>query len=244
MQILIVHCHPEPQSFNGSMTKVAVDALEKIGHNVVVSDLYAQNFDPVERVEHYKNRVDHSRFDILSEQRNAYKTDTLCPDIQREIQRLEQCDLVIFQFPLWWHQQPAMLKGWFDRVFVGGGLYTSTMRYDKGYFKNKRAICSVTSGAPLSTFTKDGRGGGEIETLLRSMNFSLHYMGFSVLPPFLSTEIQNKGFTYKSGQQFETDLNNTLSEWETLVKQIFDLKPMQFSGWNDWNELGVEIETQ
>ncbi|EGU39629.1 putative NAD(P)H dehydrogenase (quinone) [Vibrio ichthyoenteri ATCC 700023] len=241
MHVLIVHCHPEPQSFNASMTNLAVEALEQAGHKVVVSDLYAQKFDPVERAEHYKSRIDSNRFDILSEQRNAYKTQTLDVDIKREIERLEQSDLVIFQFPLWWHQQPAMLKGWFDRVFVGGGLYTSTMRYDKGYFRGRRAICSVTSGAPLSTFTENGRGGGEIEILLRSINFSLHYMGFEVLPPYLATEIQNRGFTYKTPQQFELDLEAILQDWRSHVTQLNQLEPMHFYGWKDWDESGAEV---
>ncbi|NAW88349.1 NAD(P)H-dependent oxidoreductase [Photobacterium halotolerans] len=240
MEVLIVHCHPESQSFNGTMTNSAVEALERCGHKVVVSDLYAENFDPIDRPEHYKYRQNHSRFDILSEQRHAYESEGLAPEVQREIQRLEQCDVVIFQFPLWWHQQPAMLKGWFDRVFVAGGLYTSKMRYDKGYFKGKKAICSVTSGAPLSTFTENGRGGGDIQALLRSINFSLHYMGFTVLPPYLATEIQNKGFTYKSSEQFDADLQETIRDWKIHVTQLLNLEPLSFPGWDDWDELGAE----
>ncbi|MDO6580235.1 NAD(P)H-dependent oxidoreductase [Photobacterium sp. 2_MG-2023] len=240
MNILIVHCHPEPMSFNASLKNTAVAYFESSGHQVEVSDLYLENFDPVEKAEHYLNRVETDRFDILSEQRNAYKTKTLPSDVQREIQRLENCDLVIFQFPLWWHQQPAMLKGWFDRVFVGGGLYTSKMRYDKGYFKGKRAICSVTSGAPLSTFTENGRGGGDIQMLLHSLSYSLHYMGFTVLPPYLSTEIQNKGFTYKSPSQFNQDLQDNLADWENQLSRLDDRVPMSFPGWDDWDELGNE----
>lgn len=240
MHTLIVHCHPEPQSFNGSMTRTAVKALEIEGHSVEVSDLYAEGFDPVERREHYQNRRHATHFDILSEQRNAYKTGTLPKDVRREIDRLEKCDLLILQFPLWWHQQPAILKGWFDRVFVGGGLYTSTMRYDKGYFKGKTAICSVTSGAPEATFTANGRGGGRIETLLRPMDFSLHYMGFRVLPPFLSAEIQNKDFSYMSSDRFELHVEKSLARWRQFLKNIDKIEPLAFPGWDDWDGDGCE----
>ncbi|MFN3580362.1 MAG: NAD(P)H-dependent oxidoreductase [Pseudomonas sp.] len=243
MNFLIVHCHPEQKSFNGALTDAAIKALEGAGHRVEISDLYAEGFDPVERAEHYQNRADTERFDILSEQRHAFKSGTLAQDVRREIDRLERCDVLILQFPMWWHQQPAMLKGWFDRVFVGGGLYTSKMRYDKGYFSGKKAFCSVTSGAPLATFTGNGRGGGEIQDLLRSINFSLHYMGFSVLPPYLSTEIQNKGFTYKSPEQFEADLKANLLDWQAHLTRLEELEPMRFPGWGDWNDQGVEVSS-
>ncbi|EMR11997.1 putative NAD(P)H dehydrogenase (quinone) [Methylophaga lonarensis MPL] len=239
MKVLIVYCHPEAGSFNGTLKDVAIDIFESLGDSVEVSDLYGEGFEPVEKAEHYKERVQTDRFDPLSEQRSAYEKNTLPDDVQREIKRLENADLVIFQFPLWWHQQPAMLKGWFDRVFVSG-LYTSRMRYDEGYFRGKRAFCSVTSGAPKSTFTENGRGGGEIETLLRSINFSLHYMGFSVLPPFLSTEIQNKGYTYMSPEQFELHLKESLKNWGDHLKNIDKVKPLNFLGWGDWDEAGNE----
>jgi len=240
LRVLIVYCHPESNSFNGTLKDVAINTFESLGDSVDVSDLYGEEFDPVEKPAHYMMRINTNRFDPLSEQRNAYKTDTLPDDVKREIERLENADVVILQFPLWWHQQPAMLKGWFDRVFVSGGLYTSKMRYDKGYFRGKRAFCSVTSGAPESTFTENGRGGGEIESLLRSINFSLHYMGFSVLPPFLSTEIQNKGFTYMSSERFESHLKKSLDKWSEHLKNIDKIKPLSFPGWDDWDEAGNE----
>lgn len=60
-------------------------------------------------------------FSTLDEQRHAVESGALPADVQHEIARLMRADLVILQFPLWWHAQPAMLKGWFDRVFAYGG---------------------------------------------------------------------------------------------------------------------------
>ena len=145
MDVLIVFCHPELKSFNTALKDRTIETFKNIGAVIEVSDLYADKFDPVEKPEHYQSRLNTDVFEPLAEQRHAYKTGLLPIDVQREIGRLEKCDLVIFQFPLWWHQQPAILKGWLDRVFVAGGLYTSKMRYNRGYFKGKRAICSVTS---------------------------------------------------------------------------------------------------
>ena len=47
MRVLIVHAHHEPTSFNGALTRHAVEVLTAAGHETVVSDLYAMGFDPV-----------------------------------------------------------------------------------------------------------------------------------------------------------------------------------------------------
>lgn len=135
MNVLIVYCHPEPTSFNAALRDAAIEFFEEVGDSVEISDLYGENFDPVEKPEHYKNRACTDRFEPLTEQRHAYKTDTLPMEVTREIGRLENCDLVIFQFPMWWHQQPAMLKGWFDRI-----------SWPAGYTGAKCATPGVTSG--------------------------------------------------------------------------------------------------
>ena len=46
--VLIVFVHPDPtKSFNAALKKVAIETLEKQGHSVEVSDLYAQHYNPV-----------------------------------------------------------------------------------------------------------------------------------------------------------------------------------------------------
>ena len=240
MNVFIVYCHPELDSFNGSLKDVSINFLERQGHQVKVSNLYQEKFNPIESAENYTHRAVTDRFEPLLEQRHAYQVGTLPSDIKREIERLEWCDILIFHFPLWWHQQPAMLKGWFDRVFVAGGLYSSKMRYDRGYFKNKKTICSVTSGAPLETFTARGRAGGTIDTLLYSVNYSLYYMGFTVLPPFLCDEVQGAGFTYKPLKEFQESLQTHLQNWQRHLANIKNIEPIDFPGWHDWDELGIE----
>ena len=58
MNVLIVHAHNEPQSFNTAMKNLAVEVLSEQGHEVVVSDLYAQKFNPVASAEDFKQRAD------------------------------------------------------------------------------------------------------------------------------------------------------------------------------------------
>jgi NAD(P)H dehydrogenase (quinone) len=243
MHVLILFCHPEPASFNGALKDVAAETMRKAGHTVEVADLYAEEFNPVEIARHYTNRDDPLWFSPTAEQRHASKTDTLPSDVTHEIKRLERADLVILQFPLWWHAQPAILKGWFDRVFVNGGLFTGKMRYDRGYFRGKYALCSVTTGAPEAAFEQNGRG-GNMETMLWPIQYSLYYMGFSVLTPFLSYGIQaHKGFTRLKGNEFEHHLEAQKTTWSHRLEELDVTDVVPFPGWNDWDEHGHPIST-
>ncbi len=246
MHALIVYCHPEQASFNGALKDVAVETLQRLGHTVEVSDLHAEGFDPVEKAEHYVQRLDPDWFSGMAEQRYASETSTLPPDVNREIARLERADLVVFQFPLWWHAQPAMLKGWFDRVFVNGQLYTSSMRYDRGYFRGKNAICSVTTGAPKAAFEGNGRG-GNMELMLWPIQYSLYYIGFNVLPPFLAYGIlgfsaygtqRHSGSLRLEGSQFDEHLECQKAAWAQRLESSEQSEPLPFPGWNDWDEYG------
>lgn len=130
-----------------------------------------------------------------------------------------------------------MLKGWFDRVFVSGGLYTSKMRYDQGYFRGKRALCSVTSGAPEPSFVTGGRG-GSLDEILWSTQFSLHYMGFSVLHPHASFGIQGHGYSYASADEFSRQLEQSKTAFAERLTGLDGEEPLRFPGWKDWDDIG------
>lgn len=237
MNVLFVLAHPEPGSFNGRLVDIARAHFEAAGHHVRVSDLYAQGFDPVESAAHYPDRINPEMFAPLAEQRHAYKSGTLPADVAAEIEKLQWADLVIFQFPIWWHSVPAILKGWMDRVFVSGGLYTSKMRYDQGYFRGKRALCSITSGAPDLAFVPGGRG-GELDQILWSMQFSLYYMGFDVLPPHASFGVAGHGYSYVSEEEFKHQFAALEARWLQRLAGLVDDVPLAYPGWDDWDEFG------
>lgn len=237
MNVLFILAHPEAKSFNGSLVKLGRKMFEDQGHGVEIVDLYVENFDPVEKSTHYANRVSEDEFVPLSEQRHAFKTDTLAPEIKEQIAKLTRADIVIFQFPIWWHSVPAMLKGWMDRVFVSGGIYSSTMRYDKGYFRGKKALCSFTTGAPPEAFVAGGRG-GEISQILWSTQFSLYYMGFDVLPPHGSFGVAGHGYSYVDENAFKEQFATLESNWLNRLSDLANDEPLAYPGWDDWDALG------
>lgn len=238
MKVLIVHCHPEPRSFNAGLTESAKECLLREGHEVVISDLYREAFDPVEGRHHYPSPAGDDYFQALDEQRHHFEQSTLPSDIEREIARLEWADLVMLQFPLWWHGPPAMLKGWFDRVFVYGGLYTGSRRFDRGQLLGRRAICSVTTGAPEATFSPFGRS-GDIATLMWPLHCSLYYVGMSVLAPQLSYGVQGGGLSYQRETAFREHLEAEKSRWSARVTDLDSEDPIPMSGWEDWDAQGI-----
>ncbi|QSY97848.1 NAD(P)H-dependent oxidoreductase (plasmid) [Rhizobium bangladeshense] len=235
MKALIVYAHPEPRSFNGQLKDTIYETLAGQGAGVAISDLYALGFNPVEAAEHFSDRKRSDVFDVQTEQRHAFERNITSPDVAEEIVKLEDADLVVFQFPIWWFSMPAILKGWLDRVFVYG-LFTSKERYDAGHFRGKRAVVSVTAGGPESTFDHNGRN-GDLDLILWPLHFTLHYMGYTVLPPFAAFGIA-AAIRYDDGsadaQRLETYKAGLQRHLLTLEKQ----PPLKFNGWEDWDDNG------
>lgn len=183
MNVLIVFAHPEPQSFNGAMYDTAVRALQAAGHTVVTSDLYRMGFDPVSSRANFTTVGNPDYLKLQAEETYASESDGFAPGIEAEIRKLEACDLVILQFPMWWFGAPAILKGWFDRVLAMGRTYGYGAIYQTGKFRGKRALLSLTTGGPQEAYTKDGFN-GDIDSILRPIQRGVfEFLGFDVLAP-------------------------------------------------------------
>jgi NAD(P)H dehydrogenase (quinone) len=102
VRTLVVHCHPDPESFTATVRDRAIEALRERGDEVRLTDLYAIGFDPVlskrEQARHLEPGPD--------------------PSVADHAADLQWCQQLVLVYPTWWSGQPAMLKGWFDRVLV------------------------------------------------------------------------------------------------------------------------------
>ena len=189
MKVLIVHAHYEDKSFNSALKNQAVDTLTAAGHEVQVSDLYAMNWNPVASKADFAEPSNPDYCTYALEQRKGYESGTLAPDIGAEIAKVDWCDLLILNFPVFWFSVPAILKGWIDRVFVSGHFYGGKRVYDQGGMRGKKAMLTVTLGGQPHMFGPDAIH-GEMDTLLRPiMRGSLAYCGFTVLPPFVGYHV-------------------------------------------------------
>ncbi|KAJ5079763.1 nad p h oxidoreductase-related [Anaeramoeba ignava] len=218
MKILIVLAHPEPKSINGQLKDKAKEVLEKAGHTVVVSDLYQMGFKAVADQDDFQNREDPDFFKMQYEQR----FNTMTEDIINEQKKVEEADLVLFQFPLWWGSMPAILKGWFDRVFTVPWSYSWPHLCDKGKMKGKKALVSITTGGTPDYFGDRFPFGDLTKCLFHMLRGCLYFCGFEVLPPVYHYAVE------------ENEQNKIMEQWEEKLKNIENMKPIIFSKIEDY----------
>jgi NAD(P)H dehydrogenase (quinone) len=147
VNVLVVYTHPDPESFAAAMRDRVLAGLRAGGHAVQTVDLYADGFDPIlsddERRDHHHPPARRSQIDGYAAQ-------------------LRWAHALVFVYPTWWSGQPAMLKGWFDRVWTNGVAYelVEGRRRPKPRLGNIRTIVTVTShGSPKYTNAIEGEAG-------------------------------------------------------------------------------------
>lgn len=122
MKCLVVIAHPVENSLCRHLANETINHLVARGYEITVKDLYQETFDPVlstsERQSYYANPFDTHR---LSE----------------DIDQLVEAESLVLVFPTWWFGFPAILKGWFDRVWAPGYAYDHAS--DLGSIKSKLA---------------------------------------------------------------------------------------------------------
>jgi putative NADPH-quinone reductase len=136
MNILVVTAHPKADSLCSTLANYLVGILTNQGHEVVIENLYANEFDPVlsrqERDKYYATLYDTSA-------------------VIEEVNRLKNADVLALVFPTWWFGFPAILKGWFDRVWAPSVAYDHATDFGPirpKLTRLKKTIVITTLGAP------------------------------------------------------------------------------------------------
>jgi NAD(P)H dehydrogenase (quinone) len=187
MRVLIVHAHHEPRSFSSALCRQAVETLTELGHEVRLSDLYTQRFDPVSDRRNFSSVLDSDYLKQQFEERHASDVGGFAPELEAEIQKLEWCDLLIFNFPLWWFGMPGILKGWVDRAFPMRRIYGDGKLYETGTGQGrKRAMVMMTVGGVSVAY--DGYGvNPPMKSILAPIEHGVFWFnGFRPLAPFLA----------------------------------------------------------
>jgi NAD(P)H dehydrogenase (quinone) len=102
---LLVSCHPLDDSLCRHLTDRVRRSLEDHAIEIEYLDLYDSGF----------------KAPLSAAERRGYFTgDFDASDLTDEIAMLRRAEILVLVFPTWWFGMPALLKGWFDRVWAPG----------------------------------------------------------------------------------------------------------------------------
>jgi NAD(P)H dehydrogenase (quinone) len=141
MKCLLVLAHPLQDSLCGELARTAIAEIKARGHDLRVQDLYRDGFSPV----------------LTAHERATYYAAFAREGVHDEIANLEWAEAIVLVFPTWWFGFPAILKGWFDRVWSPGIAYDHSP--DLGSIRPRlhglrKAVAITTLGSPwwIDTF--------------------------------------------------------------------------------------------
>lgn len=178
MNFLIITSHPYGESFNAGVVKAIDETVTKNGHTAEVIDLVADQFNPVMNAEDLK---------LWKEGKTAD------PLVQSYMAKIEQADVLVFPFPVWWSLMPAVLKGFFDKVFIPGWAYKYGEKGELiGLMTTKKAVVINTLGAPENVYAEHMKN--PIENAF--VKGSLRACGIQVLKHMLIGKINAGGPDY------------------------------------------------
>jgi NAD(P)H dehydrogenase (quinone) len=178
LRVLVVYAHPLETSFVSAAHARVVETLRAGGHIVDDLDLYAEKFDPVmprETLLHYVDTKANTR------------------GVEPYVERLRAAEALVLVFPVWFDGLPAILQGYFQRVFLPGvsvrideaGLFHPNLSNLKrmaavsAYGESRRDVAAKAD--PARRFVR-GNIGALIEPKGRFEYLALYDMNFMTAP--------------------------------------------------------------
>ena len=135
LKCLVVISHPLPNSLCRHVATKVVEHLSEEGHDVVEEDLYGESYDPV----------------LSERERDTYYRTYDASAVESQVRRLQEAEALVLVFPTWWFGFPAILKGWFDRVWGPGIAYDHADDFGPikpKLSKLKHVLAVTTLGSP------------------------------------------------------------------------------------------------
>lgn len=111
MRVLVIYCHPSNDSFTYHVKENFVRGLKDNHHQVIVNDLYLNNFNStMSESEYLREAYYNNELDILD-------------DVKQQQELINNSDALVFIYPVFWSEAPSALVGWFQRVWTYGFAY-------------------------------------------------------------------------------------------------------------------------
>jgi NAD(P)H dehydrogenase (quinone) len=130
VRVLVLFAHPCEESFGAALHAKAIVTLRRAGHEVDDCDLYAENFQPI----------------LTAAERRVYHDAARNRDaVASYVERLQRAEALVIVSPVWNYGFPAILKGFFDRVFLPGVSFVLVDGKVQGSLHNITKVVAITS---------------------------------------------------------------------------------------------------
>lgn len=144
--ILVVNGHPDKESFNNAITLSYIKSAEKAGATVRYIPIAELNFNPNLQFG-YRKRME------------------LEPDLIKAIEDIKWSEHQVWIHPIWWLGMPAVMKGFFDRTFLPGIMFTTNNgAKNEGLLTGKSGRIITTAGdLSMETYEQVYKSSGLIQ---------------------------------------------------------------------------------
>lgn len=163
MRCLVIHAHPNPESFSTALRDAAVTGLRDGGHQVDVLDLYELGY----------------RAKMTDQEHRDYYTIAAAhpdPQVAAHIELVRQAEALVFVYPTWWSGFPAIMKAWVDRTMLPDVSFIKnheTGKIKPGLGNVRHLISITTSGASPLIMRVVGDAGRR--TVHRTLRLACHW---------------------------------------------------------------------
>jgi len=140
MEHAVIAAHPLQRSFTMAVANTYCEAVRAKDHEATLRDLYRMNFAPT----------------LDEDELPRAGGFTPGPDVVQERAILARVNVFVFVYPFWLNTQPAMLKGYIERVFGLGFAYGGTGGGNVPLLKSRKMVSFTSSGAPTDWVVSTG----------------------------------------------------------------------------------------
>ena len=128
MNILVINGHPNPTSLNAALAQTYIETAQALSATVRYLAIGELDFNPNLQYG-YAQRME------------------LEPDLLRALDDIYWSTHQVWIHPMWWVGMPAVMKGFFDRIFLPGLVFKPhSTTHTAGLLQGKTARILVTMG--------------------------------------------------------------------------------------------------
>ena len=133
-------------------------------------------------------------------------------DVAEAQAALKEAETIVFQFPVYWFNAPALLKHWYEEVFTPGFAHGEGAEGLKG----KKLVLSATIGAPEAAYSAQGLG--------HSMSdFFANFGAMAAMTGMkMGTPVLSYGCMYIPGVSTEADKEALIAKAKDHAKKLVE----------------------